>query len=129
MKLQAVKDAPTDQNFRQVERRFPIQPADVAEPTKDLFLQFIEATGLKGKTGEASAAFPGGTTTSGIVEIPHGLGSVPVWFDGVTFASEASTIPVEVRLISRSESAVRVRLFAPSVVAANTIDFLWIAIG
>lgn len=81
--------------------------------------------GIRSQRGSASAAFPGGTTTSAIVEIKHGLGVSPDHVNVTTIGSEASTTPITGRILSRSPEAVKVRLFAPSAIAATTIEFTW----
>lgn len=88
------------------------------------FVQRIDVNSSNG-----SAEFPGGTTTSNIVTVNHGLGVTPTGVDVITEASEAATVPITARVIlaSRNSTSFKVRLYGPVEISKTTINFIWTA--
>jgi hypothetical protein len=93
------------------------------------FLQLTATAKRNVNAGASSAEFPGAKFVSNIVQITHGLGATPICIDVITEASEAATVPITPRIISKSSTVFKVRLYSPVEVAKTTINFLWKAIG
>jgi hypothetical protein len=125
LKLQAVKDDATDQNFRQLERQFPIQASEVADSVKELFLQLGTIGSRKVNLGTAKLKWSA-SQQSNTVEIEHGLPATPL----LVLSQLRSFQLTNITLYIPSRSSTKFSLFgfsAASLTAEMEVD--WLAIG
>lgn len=125
------KDSEGKQAFVAVETRTGGEQ-EVAVGAGTQFKTLLDATGKSEflpATGSSSAEFPGGTTTSSIVTINHGLGVKPSSVDVITEASEGALVPITPRIItgSRNATSFKVRLFGAVEISKTTVNFIWTA--
>jgi len=119
VRLQAVNDPATDQNLRALALRFPIRGEDLADDTKSLFLQMVEAAfGVKANLGLTS-----GIATGATLEVEHGLGKEPtaVLLTGLYNGN------AEVQGHVKTKTTTKFSIFNSSPVI--TVPFMWLALG
>jgi hypothetical protein len=121
--LQAVDDQASDQNFRQVGERFPLQAEDIGKSAKQLFLQLGSAGNHKVAFGSGEVTFSA-STGSVPLEVKHGLGVAPAiaiagsGVNGPLYFSTQEFNGTRFKVVGHNEEAI-----------TGTRLFYWIAIG
>jgi hypothetical protein len=123
MRLQAVKDAATDQNFRQVEGQFPIPAEALAESAKELFPQLTETAERKIAFGSTTVEFSA-SRFSKEKAISHGLGVTPI---AVIASAEFGEIVASTRSYTSTQFSLTAGNWLEALTTTRTIH--WIAIG
>lgn len=123
MKLQAVKDDATDQNFREVKGRFPIQAGDVAGSAKELFLNLATSGTFKVDFGVTKVKFSASKFSPNF-SVAHDLGTASIF--PVAISNNAA---VNVALVSATST--EITFAASNWFGAETTEpsVFWIAIG
>jgi hypothetical protein len=123
--LQAVDDQATDQNFRQVGQRFPLQAEDLGKSAKELSPQNPTPASRTINRGKAEVEFPGGSPLTKELAVSHGLGTAEV------FPAIASSNPaVHVAAVASTSTTITFRgehVQGISPAGGTKILFSWIA--
>jgi hypothetical protein len=101
---------------------------ELAAAAKELFLQLVTAGSRKVAVGAAEVEWPGAKIESNIVEVTHGIGSVPFIVYGINFKEAAGVVTPQT--IEKTATKFKVRAFSSGTPGAGVkaaID--WIAIG
>jgi hypothetical protein len=133
--LQAVPDEPTDQNFRQLGERFPIQRGDLGKgavgqdqlgtAAKELFLQLAAAGVRKIAFGVGSMSFSASSSAS--KTITHGLGTTPTV---VLVTGKTGSFQMLFNADTYGSTTFRAwGYWTPGSTVTTTQEFAWIAIG
>jgi hypothetical protein len=134
-RLQPVKDAASDQNFRTLEKQFPIQSQDVAESVKELFPQLVTAGSHKVAFGVSVCGWTPGAHLSNVTEVSHGLKDdkgkaiVPTVVLCTAISSESETHVGIFNVISWTTTIFNVNAYWPNGTGPGNNSFAWIAIS
>lgn len=128
----AVRDRPTDQNFRGLARRGgELQAAALTKKeAKELFPQLVTLGSVKLSFGSITFEWPGGAANSKVLELEHKLGVEPqhIWLTG-TSNGEFAAFGFQESLAGTVKAKVVAVAVAVSPAAGKKMTFKWTAIG
>lgn len=137
MKLQAVRDAPSDQNFRAIEREFPLQgqniadeavgPSQLSTAAEQLFLQLVTPATRKVNFSSVEVEWNVKGIASAAATVTHGLGATPKAVAPV--AGSFSGSYAEVEALGATTFKVRLVSTTGEIAAGTKRTVYWIAIG
>lgn len=125
--LQGVEDEATDQNFRQVGERFPIQAEDLGKSARQLFVQLATPGARKINFGTATVKWAGSKSETEVKEVAHGLGSAAV----IALGGAQTTNTFFVTAEPSGTDKIKLQGYAPGSTppAGTERTVYWIAMG